>query len=119
MIAEFRSRLARCNRRGIARAVRGVALRKPVFDDLVRITAPTLVIVGADDKPTPTREGAPYSRPRAGCPARDRPEQRAQQHGRAAGRGHRIALGLPRYRLTAGGRDGVSGQLNDMRRNDH
>ncbi len=54
VIAEFRSRLARCNRRGIARAVRGVALRKPVYDDLVRITAPTLVIVGADDKPTPT-----------------------------------------------------------------
>jgi pimeloyl-ACP methyl ester carboxylesterase len=54
VITEFRSRLERCNRRGIARAVRGVALRKPVYDDLVRITLPTLVIVGADDKPTPT-----------------------------------------------------------------
>ena len=51
-IAEFRSRLERCDRRGIARAVRGVALRKPVYDELGRIEVPTLVIVGADDKPT-------------------------------------------------------------------
>jgi pimeloyl-ACP methyl ester carboxylesterase len=54
VISEFRTRLARSNRRGIARAVRGVALRKPVYDELDRITLPTLVIVGADDKPTPT-----------------------------------------------------------------
>jgi len=52
-IAEFRSRLERCDRRGIARAVRGVALRKPVYAELGRITVPTLVVVGADDKPTP------------------------------------------------------------------
>jgi pimeloyl-ACP methyl ester carboxylesterase len=53
VISEFSTRLARCNRRGIARAVRGVALRKPVYDELDRIDVPTLVIVGADDKPTP------------------------------------------------------------------
>ena len=53
VITEFRTRLARCSRRGIARAVRGVALRKPVYDELDRISVPTLVIVGADDKPTP------------------------------------------------------------------
>jgi 3-oxoadipate enol-lactonase len=52
IIAEFRSRLERCDRRGIARAVRGVALRKSVYAELDRITVPTLVIVGADDKPT-------------------------------------------------------------------
>lgn len=52
-IAEFRTRLERCDRRGIARAVRGVALRKPVYGELDRINVPTLVIVGADDKPTP------------------------------------------------------------------
>ncbi len=54
VIAEFRRRVARCNRRGIARAVRGVALRQPVYDELDQIDVPTLVIVGADDKPTPT-----------------------------------------------------------------
>jgi len=52
IIAEFRSRLERCDRRGTARAVRGVALRKPVYAELDRIAVPTLVIVGADDKPT-------------------------------------------------------------------
>ena len=54
IITEFRSRLQQCDRRGTARAVRGVALRKSIYAELDRITVPTLVIVGADDKPTPT-----------------------------------------------------------------
>lgn len=53
VIAGFRSRLAACNRLGIMKAVLGVALRKPVYAELDRIAVPTLVIVGADDRPTP------------------------------------------------------------------
>ena len=53
LIDEWRSRLEQTGRRGIARAVRGVALRKSVYAELDRISVPTLVIVGADDKPTP------------------------------------------------------------------
>ena len=53
IIAGFRTTLARCNRRGVAKAAIAVALRKPIYDEIDRITLPTLVIVGADDRPTP------------------------------------------------------------------
>jgi pimeloyl-ACP methyl ester carboxylesterase len=52
VIAEFLDRLARCDRRAIAKAVVGVVTRKPVHAELARISVPTLVIVGADDRPT-------------------------------------------------------------------
>jgi pimeloyl-ACP methyl ester carboxylesterase len=51
-IAEFLDGIARTQRAGLRRAVLAVALRKPVYDELDRITAPTLVIVGADDTAT-------------------------------------------------------------------
>lgn len=52
IIAEFRARLQHCDRRGTARAVRAVALRRSVYAELGGIDVPTLVIVGADDRPT-------------------------------------------------------------------
>ncbi len=52
LVTEFLDRLARCDRRAIAKAVVGVVTRKPVFAELGRIAVPTLVIVGADDRPT-------------------------------------------------------------------
>ena len=53
VIAEFLRRLANCDRGGMFGAIMGVATRKPIYDELDRITVPTLVIVGADDVPTP------------------------------------------------------------------
>ena len=53
VIAEFLRQLRARSRAGISKAVLGVALRTPVYAELDRIAVPTLVIVGADDKPTP------------------------------------------------------------------
>lgn len=53
LIDEWVRRLARCDRDGIRRAVLGVAKRSGVTDEIGSITAPTLVIVGADDAATP------------------------------------------------------------------
>jgi pimeloyl-ACP methyl ester carboxylesterase len=53
LIAEWEHQLARCKRAGIGRAVRGVADRAPVEAEIASITAPTLVLVGADDVATP------------------------------------------------------------------
>lgn len=53
MLDEWTARLRRCSRGGIRKAVLGVANRLPVHDELVKITAPTLVIVGLDDVATP------------------------------------------------------------------
>ncbi len=53
IIAEFLRRLGRCDRRGLRKAVNGVADRDPIYDEIDRIAVPTLVIVGADDVPTP------------------------------------------------------------------
>jgi 3-oxoadipate enol-lactonase len=53
VIDEFIRRVARCKRRGISKAVLGVANRAPIYDEIDRISVPTLVIVGADDVPTP------------------------------------------------------------------
>jgi len=53
VIAEWERRLGRCRRAGISRAVRGVADRAGVDAEIGSITAPTLVLVGADDAATP------------------------------------------------------------------
>lgn len=53
VVAEWTERLAGCDRGGIRKAVLGVADRLPVRPELVHITAPTLVVVGADDVSTP------------------------------------------------------------------
>jgi len=50
---EFIDRLGRCDRAGMRRAIIAVATRKPVYEELERITVPTLVVTGADDRPTP------------------------------------------------------------------
>jgi pimeloyl-ACP methyl ester carboxylesterase len=52
-VAEWLRRLGRCDRGAIRRAVLGVANRAAVSHEIAAITAPTLVIVGADDVPTP------------------------------------------------------------------
>lgn len=53
VIDEWVRRLRRCDRAGIRKAVFGVADRPPVHDELDRVSAPTLVVVGADDVATP------------------------------------------------------------------
>lgn len=53
VVDEWMGMLGRCSKVAIRNAVMGVVLRKPVVAELGNITAPTLVIVGADDVPTP------------------------------------------------------------------
>ncbi len=53
VIDEFFQRVERTGRAGLRRAIVAVATRKPVHAELDRITVPTLVVTGADDKPTP------------------------------------------------------------------
>jgi 3-oxoadipate enol-lactonase len=53
IIDEWQVRLSRSRRAGVTRAVFGVANRLPIEDEISRISAPTLVIVGADDLATP------------------------------------------------------------------
>jgi 3-oxoadipate enol-lactonase len=53
LIDEWQARLSRSRRAGISRAVFGVANRLPIEDEISRISAPTLVMVGADDRATP------------------------------------------------------------------
>jgi len=53
LINEWQHRLSASKRAGISKAVMGVANRLPVDTEISRITAPTLVVVGADDVPTP------------------------------------------------------------------
>jgi pimeloyl-ACP methyl ester carboxylesterase len=55
VIEDWVSQLARNDRNGIRKAVLGVANRPGITDEIGRITAPTLVIVGADDVPTPVK----------------------------------------------------------------
>lgn len=55
LIDEWIAQLHGASRIGIRNAVMGVVLRKPVLAELPHISAPTLVIVGADDVPTPVR----------------------------------------------------------------
>jgi pimeloyl-ACP methyl ester carboxylesterase len=53
LISEWLSRLGETRRTAVRKAVIGVAERAPVAAELGRITAPTMVVVGADDRATP------------------------------------------------------------------
>jgi pimeloyl-ACP methyl ester carboxylesterase len=53
LLDEFERRLDRCDRWGMRHAIIAVATLKPVYEELDRITTPTLVVTGADDRPTP------------------------------------------------------------------
>ncbi|MDP9118257.1 MAG: alpha/beta hydrolase [Actinomycetota bacterium] len=53
VIEEWMSQVARNDRGAIRRAVLGVADRAPILAELGAITAPTLVVVGEPDAPTP------------------------------------------------------------------
>jgi pimeloyl-ACP methyl ester carboxylesterase len=53
LISEWLRRLGRTRRTAVRKAVLGVAGRTSVAAELARITAPTLVVVGADDRATP------------------------------------------------------------------
>lgn len=53
VVAEWVARLGRSDRGALRKAVLGVADRTPVDGEISRITAPTLVVVGADDVATP------------------------------------------------------------------
>jgi pimeloyl-ACP methyl ester carboxylesterase len=55
IIDDWVGQLERSDREGIKQAVLGVANRRGVLDEIPSITAPTLVVVGADDKPTPVK----------------------------------------------------------------
>lgn len=54
---EWLSGLAEQPRAGVARAVVGVVTRRPVEQELSRVAAPTLVVVGDHDQPTPPARG--------------------------------------------------------------
>jgi pimeloyl-ACP methyl ester carboxylesterase len=53
VIEEWTQRVARCDRAATRQAVLGVANRKGIAGEIGKITAPTLVIVGEHDQPTP------------------------------------------------------------------
>ena len=55
IIEDWVGQLAQNDRNGVRKAVLGVANRRGVADEIGKITAPTLVIVGADDVPTPVK----------------------------------------------------------------
>ncbi|HVW41239.1 MAG TPA: alpha/beta fold hydrolase [Amycolatopsis sp.] len=55
-VGEWTRRIVRADRAAVRRAVLGVAGRQPVLDEIGRITVPTLVVVGADDRATPPPE---------------------------------------------------------------
>ena len=50
---EWMGQLKKVPRSGMTKAIRGVTDREPIVDEIGSITAPTLVIVGADDTATP------------------------------------------------------------------
>ncbi|HUL99149.1 MAG TPA: alpha/beta fold hydrolase [Mycobacterium sp.] len=56
LIDEWERQLKRTSRAGVSKAVMGMANRPPVEGEIVRITAPTLVIVGVDDVATPPHQ---------------------------------------------------------------
>jgi pimeloyl-ACP methyl ester carboxylesterase len=56
VIEDWIAQLARNDKNGVRKAVLGVASRRGVTDEIGSITAPTLVIVGADDVPTPVKQ---------------------------------------------------------------
>jgi pimeloyl-ACP methyl ester carboxylesterase len=53
VVGPWMAKLATVDRRGMRAAILGVTDREPVAPELGRITAPTLVVVGADDVATP------------------------------------------------------------------
>jgi pimeloyl-ACP methyl ester carboxylesterase len=56
VIAEWLRRLRASRRSGIRKAVLGVARRTAVDGEISRITVPTFIVVGADDRATPPAE---------------------------------------------------------------
>lgn len=56
-IDNWMRQLGDTGRAGVASAIHGVVARKSVAAELPAITAPTLVVSGAHDKPTPPRRG--------------------------------------------------------------
>jgi pimeloyl-ACP methyl ester carboxylesterase len=56
IVDEWMTMLARCDRKGVQRAVLGVARRTGISDEVGSIKAPTLVAVGEDDVPTPVKK---------------------------------------------------------------
>jgi len=56
IIDDWIAQVAQSDRDGIRKAVLGVANRHGVTDEIGSITAPTLVIVGAEDVPTPVKQ---------------------------------------------------------------
>jgi len=52
----FRAELKAVKRSGMKQAIYGVTDREPILDELDRITAPTLVVVGVDDVATPVAQ---------------------------------------------------------------
>jgi 3-oxoadipate enol-lactonase len=50
--AEWKSQMKLCRAPGIVRAVDGVIDRKPIYDELTKITVPTLIMVGTQDVAT-------------------------------------------------------------------
>jgi 3-oxoadipate enol-lactonase len=53
IVDEWIAMLSRCDKAGIQQAVLGVANRRGVEDEIGAIKMPTLVMCGAQDKPTP------------------------------------------------------------------
>jgi pimeloyl-ACP methyl ester carboxylesterase len=56
IVDEWIAMLSRCERNGMQQAILAVARRKGVADEIGSIKAPTLVLVGADDVPTPVKK---------------------------------------------------------------
>ena len=56
VIQEWMRQIDQTDRKGLRGAILGVANRKAVAPEIGAITAPTLVITGVDDKPTPVKK---------------------------------------------------------------
>jgi pimeloyl-ACP methyl ester carboxylesterase len=52
-LAEWSRRVSSCDRAGLRQAALGVMNREAILDEIPAISAPTLVVVGEDDKATP------------------------------------------------------------------
>ncbi|WP_415976130.1 alpha/beta fold hydrolase [Rhodococcus sp. 077-4] len=57
LIEDWMTQLSQCDRAALASAIHAVVVRQSVAAELRAITAPTLVVSGADDKPTPPKRG--------------------------------------------------------------
>ncbi|HJQ43634.1 MAG TPA: alpha/beta fold hydrolase [Jatrophihabitantaceae bacterium] len=56
VVQEWMRQIDQTDRRGLRGAILGVANRKAIAPEIGAITAPTLVICGVDDKPTPVKK---------------------------------------------------------------